>query len=103
MLQFLRLLSEEFDDDASQRLDLELALSKAVDGLVLDMETNVQSSESKREKLNEYKNQCLEKFSTPDAETSSEKIDLNLEIQQETDVTPLLDCKEPPHQGFVTG
>lgn len=100
---FLRLLSEEFDDDSSQRLDQELALSKAVDGFLLDMEKNLESSESKKEKLHEYKHQCLEKFSTPDGEPSSEKIDLNLDIQQETEATPFLDCKEPPQQGFGTG
>ncbi|XP_061351604.1 uncharacterized protein LOC133296598 isoform X2 [Gastrolobium bilobum] len=98
---FLRFLSEEFDDGSSQSLDQELALSKAVDGIVLDMEENSESSKSKREKLHEYEHQCREKFSTADAQTNSEKVNTHLETQQETDTTPLLDCKDP-HQGSVS-
>lgn len=103
MLQFLRLLSQEFDDGSSQRLEQELALSKAVDAILPDMENNLQPSKSKREKLHEYEHQCREKFSMPaDAQpNNSEKVDVNLETQQETDATPFLNCRDP-HQGSVS-
>nr|XP_027193327.1 transmembrane and coiled-coil domain-containing protein 4-like isoform X2 [Cicer arietinum] len=94
---FLRLLSEEFDDDNSQRLDEELALSEAVDALVVSLEKNSESSRAKREKLREYEHQCREKFATADVQPNSEKVDLHLETQQEED-TIFFEC-EDPHQG----
>lgn len=100
MLQFLRLLSQELDDGSSQRLDDELALSRAVDGIALDMQRNLETSKSKREKLREYEHECREKFSIDDVQRHCEKVDDHLEAQQETDTAPLLDCKEPP-QGSV--
>ncbi|KHN36057.1 Transmembrane and coiled-coil domain-containing protein 4 [Glycine soja] len=96
---FLRLLSEDFDDDddSSQRLDQELALSEAVDAMVHSLEKNSESLVSRREKLREYENQCREKFSTADVQPNSEKVDLQLETQEDTG-TPFLDC-EDSHQG----
>ncbi|KAK7376059.1 hypothetical protein VNO78_34909 [Psophocarpus tetragonolobus] len=91
---FLRLLSQESDDGSSQRVDQEYALSSAVDGIALEMQRNLEPSESQREKLREYENQCREKFSTDDVQTQCEKVDLHLEVQQETDTAPLPDCKE---------
>ncbi|KAI4327693.1 hypothetical protein L6164_020122 [Bauhinia variegata] len=91
---FLRLLSEESDEDSSQRLDQELALSEAVDGMVTSMEKNSESSKSKREKLREYEHQCREKFSTADVQSNSEKLDMHLETQPGTE-TPLFDVKDP--------
>ncbi|XP_058777785.1 uncharacterized protein LOC131652035 [Vicia villosa] len=91
---FLRLLSEEFDNDDSQRLDQELALSEAVDALVLSLEKNSESSRSKRENLREYEHQCREKFSTADVQPSSEKVDTHLETQQEED-TLFFECEDP--------
>ena len=85
MSQFLRLLSEDFDDDdddSSQRLDQELALSEAVDAMVHSLEKNSESLVSRREKLREYENQCREKFSTADVQPNSEKVDLQLETQE---------------------
>lgn len=97
MLQFLRLLTEECDDDFSQRLDKELALSEAVDALVSSLEKNSETSRFKREKLREYEHQCREKFSTTDVQPNSEKVDMYLETQQQED-TPYFEC-EDPHQG----
>ncbi|KAG5089428.1 hypothetical protein JHK86_002040 [Glycine max] len=97
---FLRLLSEDFDDDdddSSQRLDQELALSEAVDAMVHSLEKNSESLVSRREKLREYENQCREKFSTADVQPNSEKVNLQLETQEDTG-TPFLDC-EDSHQG----
>ncbi|KAL5099520.1 hypothetical protein RYX36_003847 [Vicia faba] len=91
---FLRLLSEEFDNDNSQRLDQELALSEAVDALVLSLEKNSESSRSKRENLREYEHQCREKFSTADVQPNSEKVDTHLETQQEED-TLFFECEDP--------
>ncbi|KAK7252945.1 hypothetical protein RIF29_37261 [Crotalaria pallida] len=96
---FLRLLSEEFDDDYSERSDQELALSEAVDAMVISLEKNSEPSKSKREKFHEYKHQCREKFSTADVQPNLENVDLHLETQQETD-TPFFDC-EDLHQGSI--
>ncbi|CAJ2635704.1 transmembrane and coiled-coil domain-containing protein 4-like [Trifolium pratense] len=100
---FMRLLSQESDDasaESAQRLDKELALSKAVDAIVLGMEKNLQPSKSKRERLHEYEQRCREKFSAPDVQSNSEKIDVdvNLETQDETDVAPLINFEET-HEG----
>lgn len=94
----MRLLSEEFGDDYSQRSDQELALSEAVDAMVISLEKKSESSKSRREKFHEYKHQCREKFST-DVQPNSEKVDMHLETQQETD-TPFLDCGDL-HQGSI--
>ncbi|CAL5188114.1 unnamed protein product [Lathyrus oleraceus] len=91
---FLRLLSEEFDNDNSQRLDQELALSEAVEAMVLSLENKSESSKSKREKLREYEHQCREKFSTADVQPNSEKVDTHLETQQEED-TLFFECEGP--------
>ncbi|CAK8562179.1 unnamed protein product [Lathyrus sativus] len=94
---YMRLLSQEFDEgsaESSQRLDQELALSKAVDAIVLELEKNLQTSNSKRERLNEYQHQCREKFSAPDVQSNSEKADVNFETQNETDVTPLINFED---------
>lgn len=93
-MQFLRLLSEEFDNDNSQRLDQELALSEAVEAMVLSLENKSESSKSKREKLREYEHQCREKFSTADVQPNSEKVDTHLETQQEED-TLFFECEGP--------
>lgn len=97
---YLRLLSEEFDDDSSQMSDQELALSEAVDAMVLTLEKNSESLSSRREKLHEYERQCREKLnSTDDVQPNSEKLDLHLETKEEIG-TPFHDCEEP-HEGSV--
>ncbi|XP_027360243.1 transmembrane and coiled-coil domain-containing protein 4-like [Abrus precatorius] len=96
---FLRLLSEEFGDECSQRLDQELALSEAVDAMVLSLEKNSESSRSKREKLRQYEHQCRQKFATADVQQNSEKVDMHLETQEEPD-SPFLDCQDA-HQGSI--
>lgn len=102
---YLRLLSEEFDIDEDgdcQRADQELALSEAVDAMVLSLEKNAQASRAKREKFREYENQCREKVSTADVQSDSEEVDIHLEIQKETDspLTPFFEC-EDVHEGSV--
>ncbi|BAU00010.1 hypothetical protein VIGAN_10156300 [Vigna angularis var. angularis] len=95
----LRLLSEESGDDYSERSDKELALSGAVDAMVLSMESNSESLRSRREKLREYEHQCREKFLTSDVEPNSEKLHMQLDTKEETG-TPFHDCEEP-HQGSI--
>lgn len=96
----MRLLSQDSDDDGSaesaQRLDQELALSKAVDALLLDIEKNLQTSNSKRERIHEYEHRCREKYSTADVQSNSEKVEVNMETQNETDVAPLINFEDPP-------
>ncbi|KAK7360150.1 hypothetical protein VNO77_02129 [Canavalia gladiata] len=91
---FLELLSQELDDGSSQRLDQELALSRAVDGIAHDMEENTESSKSRRKKLREYEHQWRQKFSIVEVQPHSEKVDAHLEVHEEIDTAPLLDCKE---------
>ncbi|CAJ1930333.1 unnamed protein product [Sphenostylis stenocarpa] len=98
LFRFLCLI-EEFGDGNSQRLDQELALSKAVDAMVLSLEKNSETLRSRREKLREYEHQCREKLFTSNAQPNSEKVDMQLETQEETG-TPFLDFKEP-HQGSI--
>ncbi|KAF7809682.1 transmembrane and coiled-coil domain-containing protein 4-like isoform X1 [Senna tora] len=90
---FMRLLLEG-DEDSSQSLDQELALSEAVDSMLNSMGKFSESSRSKREKHREYENQCREKYATPNVQSNSEDLDLQLETHQEID-TPLLDCTDP--------
>lgn len=72
MEQFLRLLAEDTGDDSSERSDQQLALSKAVDNLMLSMEKDPVSSKSKKEKHQKYENECREKLSMSEAKLSSE-------------------------------
>ncbi|CAJ1942419.1 unnamed protein product [Sphenostylis stenocarpa] len=97
---FLRLLSQELDDDSSQTIDQELALSSAVDGITRDMLQNLEFSESKREKLRDYEHKCREKFSIDEVQPHGEKLDENLEELQVMEIAPLVDCREP-QQGSV--
>lgn len=59
----MRLLAEE-SDASDQSSDLEIALSKAVDVMEQSLETNAESSNSKKEKQREYEQECREKLST---------------------------------------
>ncbi|PKI69980.1 hypothetical protein CRG98_009583, partial [Punica granatum] len=69
---FLRLLAEDTSVNSSESSDQQLALSKAIDSLTLSMETNPASSKSKKEKHQEYENECREKLSTNEAKVNSE-------------------------------
>ncbi|KAK7309332.1 hypothetical protein RJT34_05964 [Clitoria ternatea] len=98
---FLRLLAEEFREDSSERSNQEHALSEAVNAMVLRLEKNSESSRSKREKVREYEQQCKEKFSTPEVEENSEKVDLHLEIPDGAKTnTPFLECEDPHKEPF---
>lgn len=83
----MRLLSEETDEDSSQSSDQELALSKAVDCLLLSMEEGLESFKYKKEKHGEYEHECREKFSTTAVKSKIEGADVHshLETQRGTD------------------
>ncbi|RDY10949.1 putative membrane protein F35D11.3, partial [Mucuna pruriens] len=92
---FLRLLTEEFGDDHSQRSDQELAFSESVDAMVFSLENNSESLGSRRKKLREYEHQCREKLnSTADVQPNSDKVDMQLETHEDRDA-PFLDCEDP--------
>lgn len=57
----MRLLSEDEGGISSNISDQEIALSKAVDATEKGMQTDSESSESKKEKLREYESECREK------------------------------------------
>ncbi|XVF15860.1 hypothetical protein REPUB_Repub09cG0192700 [Reevesia pubescens] len=92
---FLRLLAEESDEGCSERLDKEVALSKAVDTMALGMETNSESSKVKKEKHREYEHEYREKYST---EVPSNPVVENqqTETPQESDDTNFL-CGNDDH------
>lgn len=70
--QFLRLLAEDGSDSSSTNSDHELGLAKAIDGIAQDMETDLESFKAKKEKHQEYENECREKLSTKETEMTSE-------------------------------
>ncbi|KAK6237372.1 hypothetical protein QUC31_002841 [Theobroma cacao] len=81
---FLRLLAEESEDGSSERLDQEVALSKAVDTMTLGMETNSESSKVKKEKHREYEHEYREKYSTAEVPSNSEVANRQIETTQES-------------------
>lgn len=66
---FMRVLSEENDENSSM-LDHEIAVSKAVDAMVLGMETSSESTKEKKEKHREYQNETREKYSVSEQANS---------------------------------
>ncbi|XP_062143976.1 probable lipase MIL1 isoform X2 [Alnus glutinosa] len=95
---FLRLLSEESGDNSSQRADLELALSKAIDVTALSMEKDSESSKSKREKHLEYEHECREKLSNAEVQSSSEAADVHLVPETDSNMSDDKDA----HLGSMT-
>ncbi|KAJ8549176.1 hypothetical protein K7X08_032883 [Anisodus acutangulus] len=79
---FLRLLSEESDDDSSEAADKELALANGVDAMASSME-KTSDNESKNEKRREYKQECQEKLSIADVKFKSDMENTNVESSQE--------------------
>lgn len=69
LFQFLTLLSE--DGPSSEKIDKELALTKAVDAMVLSMESLPLSSEDNNESR-EYGIRCHEKYSNSETESISD-------------------------------
>ncbi|OMO84587.1 hypothetical protein COLO4_21964 [Corchorus olitorius] len=82
---FLRLLAEESEESSSDRLEEEVALSKAVDTMALSMETNSESCKVKKEKHREYEHAYREKYSTAEVPSKSEVANQQTETPPETD------------------
>lgn len=94
---FLRLLSEEAGDGSAQSSDQEFALSKAVDATAVSLETDSETSMSKKEKHREYENECREKCSTGEKKSHSDVENADLKTQQETD-SNLASTEDSPHE-----
>ncbi|XP_043712308.1 transmembrane and coiled-coil domain-containing protein 4-like [Telopea speciosissima] len=102
---FLRLLSEESDGDSSESMDQEVALTKAVDAMMMSIESSPVSSEASREKNREYENECREKISTGEKQLSSEPANMPAENlsntctrKLETPDGPERICNEKPKE-----
>ncbi|KAJ8764408.1 hypothetical protein K2173_006148 [Erythroxylum novogranatense] len=67
---FMRLLSEERDDNSSENLDKEIALSKGVDAMEESMRKSSACSKLKKDKQQEYEDKCREKLSSGDARSN---------------------------------
>ncbi|GMI76959.1 hypothetical protein like AT4G36210 [Hibiscus trionum] len=89
VVPFLRLLAEESEEVSSERLEQEIALSKAVDNMALNMETNSESSLVKKEKSREYEQEYREKYSTAEVPSNSVAADQPIETLQESDTSVL--------------
>lgn len=68
---FMRLIAEQSEEGSSERLEQEIALSKAVDAMAFSMETNSESSQVKKEKSRKYEQEYREKYSTPEVPPNS--------------------------------
>uniref|UniRef100_A0A1D1Y8S8 Putative membrane protein F35D11.3 n=1 Tax=Anthurium amnicola TaxID=1678845 RepID=A0A1D1Y8S8_9ARAE len=68
---FLRILFEESDETSAEKLDQELALTKAVDAMAMSLEATSSSIEETREEDRKYEHECHKKIS-PDKITSTE-------------------------------
>ncbi|KAM3394513.1 transmembrane and coiled-coil domain-containing protein 4 isoform X1 [Capsicum galapagoense] len=81
---FLRLLSEESNDDSSEAAEMELALANGVDAMASSME-RTSDYESKKEKSREYKNECQEKLSIADEKSKADVEGTNVENQEKSE------------------
>ncbi|KAK4783758.1 hypothetical protein SAY86_018126 [Trapa natans] len=70
----LSLLAEDNGENTAERSDQQLALSKAIENMILSIEKNSIASKSKKEKHQEYENECREKLAMDDAQLSSEAV-----------------------------
>ncbi|KAK8710424.1 hypothetical protein V6N13_145748 [Hibiscus sabdariffa] len=89
VVPFLRLLAEEREEISSERLEQEIALSKAVDSMTLSMETNSESSLVKKEKSRKYEQECREKYSTAEVPSNSAVANQPIETLPESDTSVL--------------
>ncbi|KAL4351376.1 hypothetical protein GQ457_06G039630 [Hibiscus cannabinus] len=89
VVPFLKLLAEERGEISSERLEQEIALSKAVDSMTLSMETNSESSLVKKEKSRKYEQECREKYSTAEVPSNSAVANQPIETLLESDTSVL--------------
>ncbi|KAL5713408.1 hypothetical protein ACHQM5_015485 [Ranunculus cassubicifolius] len=81
---FLRLISEDRDENSSELMDKEVALTKAIDAMVMSLQTAT-TSESRRETESKYENECREKHCISKSQLSSEEVDMPSETLPHTD------------------
>lgn len=73
LFQFLTLLVEDKEETCPERSDKELALAKAVDAMVLSVETSPDYEEEDN-RSREYEKECREKCSDSQTNVSSEEV-----------------------------
>ncbi|KAL0723435.1 hypothetical protein Bca4012_038034 [Brassica carinata] len=78
---FTRLLSEEASDASIEMVEQEMALAKAVDAMVHSIRSSL-SIDAKKEKHQEYENECREKYAVP--EVKSKSVDKD-KVKEESD------------------
>lgn len=96
--QFLKLLSEESDGTSSERISKELALTKAVDSMVLTMESSIPSFEDSRGN-NEYEIKCHETYPNVKTESVCNGAMESCETQQGTNPKMSTEEKVPSEPG----
>ncbi|KAJ4702046.1 Transmembrane and coiled-coil domain-containing protein 4-like [Melia azedarach] len=95
---FLKLLSEESDGTSSERISKELALTKAVDSMVLTMESSIPSFEDSRGN-NEYEIKCHETYPNVKTESVCNGAMESCETQQGTNPKMSTEEKVPSEPG----
>lgn len=78
---FTRLLSEEASDASAEMVEQEMALAKAADAMVHSIRSSL-SIDAKKEKHQEYENECREKYAVP--EVKSKAVDKD-KVKEESD------------------
>ncbi|KAF5190662.1 Transmembrane and coiled-coil domain-containing protein, partial [Thalictrum thalictroides] len=87
-LMFIRLLSEEYGDTSSERLDQENALSNAVDAMAMSLETAT-SSKGSKEGRDGHKHEQWEKCSTYERQSTHEVAEVSSESVLHTSTNTL--------------
>ncbi|KAL0885790.1 hypothetical protein Bca101_009773 [Brassica carinata] len=78
---FTRVLSEEASDASIEMVEQEMALAKAADAMVHSIRSSL-SIDAKKEKHQEYENECREKYAVP--EVKSKAVDKD-KVKEESD------------------
>ncbi|KAF5185122.1 transmembrane and coiled-coil domain-containing protein [Thalictrum thalictroides] len=73
---FFRLLSEDTNENSSERIDKEVALMKAVDAMAMSMKTEPVASDSEKERESKYEDECREKLSLDKIQSTFEVKDV---------------------------
>ncbi|ESQ53471.1 hypothetical protein EUTSA_v10024597mg [Eutrema salsugineum] len=81
---FTRLLSEEASDASAEMMEQEMALAKAADAMVHSIQSSL-SVDAKKEKHQEYENECREKYAVPEVKSKDEDSDKDKKETAETE------------------
>uniref|UniRef100_A0A1J3FPF2 Transmembrane and coiled-coil domain-containing protein 4 n=1 Tax=Noccaea caerulescens TaxID=107243 RepID=A0A1J3FPF2_NOCCA len=88
---FTRLLSEEASDASIEMVEQEMALAKAADAMVQSIQSSV-SIDAKKEKHQEYENECREKYAVPEVKSKDEDKDKDKKESADTAETESLEA-----------